>query len=87
MNQRMYMWSIFLKTPLLTNFDFSQNFFTKIWVAKLVVQLICEHGLSAGVYSMYIIYGDIYQVRIKTAGLRKIKVLRFNFPKNYLGKF
>ena len=52
--QCMYMSDFFLKTPLLIYLISFQNLFSKIWVAKLGVRLICECGLYAGVY------GNIY---------------------------
>ena len=48
--QWMYITDIFLKTPLSIYFNFFPNFFSKIWVPKLGVRLICKCGLYAGVY-------------------------------------
>ena len=42
--------SFSLKTPLLIYFNFFPKIFSKIWVAKLGVRLICECGLYASVY-------------------------------------
>ena len=44
------MQDFFLKTPLFIYLISFQIFFSKIWVAKLGVRLICECGLYAGVY-------------------------------------
>ena len=51
-----YMQDFFLKTPLLIYLISFQNFFSKIWVAKLGVRLICECGLYAGVYGTFSVH-------------------------------
>ena len=50
----MYMENIILKTPLLIYFNFFPKIVSKIWVAKLGVQLICECGLYTSVYGKQI---------------------------------
>ena len=44
------MYDFFLQTPLLIYFNFFTKIFSKIWVAKFEVRLICQCGLYAGVY-------------------------------------
>ena len=44
--------------PTFDLFKFFPNFFSKIWVAKLGVRLICECGLYAGVYCRLFIGDD-----------------------------
>ena len=62
---------IFLKTPLLISF---KNFFPKIEVAKLGMQLICKCGFYTGIYGTCFVIGG-KPTKGKTKGILLHKLL------------
>ena len=51
----MYMENIFLKTTLFIYFNLFPKIYSKVWVAKLGVRLICECSLYASVYGISLV--------------------------------